>query len=1063
MRIGHYLLMLSLVIRITGLVTLIFFLNVRNLMSQKIYFEKYGVEQGLSSSKVYSILQDNDDHIWLGTGSGVSLFDGSGFRNYSAADGLAGGGVYSICNDSTGRVWLGHLNGGMSCFDDYKFKKIKFDSLQLNSDITSITQTGNHIWITTSQNGAIRISFPEKGDSVLTGRQYTGRNGLSDQVFNSFLSNDGEYFCIADAGIKKFNRHLNIFETHSPPGLPKFFSVIVMFEDSKGNYWYGTHNGGLYKQNKETGAMTIYDYRDGLSKNMISYITEDYKGDIWAGTWGGGITVFSGDKLKIFDRSNGLDALSIHCIKQDKEGNMIIADQDTGISVYKGDHFITYSDISILPDKTVFAICEDEKGRYWFGTNQGLSVYDPMAQGDKQVQFFNEAGNLIGNKIRFLKADRNGNIWIGTEGSGLFRYDIIKSRFEFDNHINGYLHPGKIITALELDMDGRLWIGNMDRLVMWDVVKHELNYYTQENGLAGSWISALFCDKDNNIWIGSERKQGLTKFNCETKQFSVINIGEGYIPVTISQTNDNTLWIGTTSGLLALKNDSTAIVLNTSGGLLSNDIKLLQPGDGGSLFIGTNFGLNRYNLSDSNVASFTKRAGFTGVEASRNASYKDSKGRLWFGTANGVTMLDQSLMPPVISEPLTHIKKIEVNYAFHEMNEGMRLDYGENSITFYYYSICLADPGSVKYKVMLKGADSDWHPATDQNFAIYPALRPGHYTFMVRASNNYGFWNEKPVEFSFIIKPPYYFSPWFISACSFILVLIIISYIKLRERNLIHEKKILEAKVEERTAEVVQKSHELEEKNRDITASIRYAERIQRAMLPMENIFDETFILFLPKDIVSGDFYWMYDDGDKQFIAAVDCTGHGVPGAFMSIIGHNSLNKIVREYRLTRPAAILNQLNKEVVKSLMHRDEKAVTDGMDLSLIAYDKEKFTLEFAGAYNPLYVVRDGQVMVYKGDRFPIGLPSAAQKRSFTNQTVDIKPGDMIYMCSDGYADQFGHADGKKFKTVNVKRIMSEICNLPICMQKEKLEKEIMEWKGDLPQVDDILFIGTRIPSN
>jgi serine phosphatase RsbU (regulator of sigma subunit) len=426
-------------------------------------------------------------------------------------------------------------------------------------------------------------------------------------------------------------------------------------------------------------------------------------------------------------------------------------------------------------------------------------------------------------------------------------------------------------------------------------------------------------------------------------------------------------------------------------------------------------------------------------------------------------MLDQSLMPPVKSEPLTHIRRMEVNYAFQEMGEGLKLDYNENSIIFYYYSVCLADPGSVRYKVMLKGADSDWHPATEQKLSIYSALRPGHYTFRVKASNNYGFWNDKPVEFPFIIKPPYYLSPWFITTCFAVLLLTVITYIKLRERKLINEKKILEAKVEERTAEVVQKSIELEEKNRDITASIRYAERIQRAMLPMENIFDETFVLFMPKDIVSGDFYWMYDDGDKQYIAAVDCTGHGVPGAFMSIIGHNSLNKIVREYRLTRPAAILNQLNREVVKSLMHRDEKAVTDGMDITLIAYDKEKFTLEFAGAYNPLYVVREGQVMVYKGDRYPIGMPSAAQNRSFTNQTVDIKPGDMLYMCSDGYADQFGHTDGKKFKTVNVKRMISEIWKLPVCLQKEMLEKEIMAWKGDLPQVDDILFIGTRVPSN
>jgi serine phosphatase RsbU (regulator of sigma subunit) len=233
-------------------------------------------------------------------------------------------------------------------------------------------------------------------------------------------------------------------------------------------------------------------------------------------------------------------------------------------------------------------------------------------------------------------------------------------------------------------------------------------------------------------------------------------------------------------------------------------------------------------------------------------------------------------------------------------------------------------------------------------------------------------------------------------------------------------------------------------------------------MLPREDTFGEAFVLFLPKDIVSGDFYWMYDNGDTKFLAAVDCTGHGVPGAFMSIIGHNSLNKVVREYGLTRPSAILDQLNIEVIKSILQSQEKGINDGMDLALIAFDRKKFTLEFAGAYNPLYLVRNGEVIVYKADRFPIGMTTMEQKKTFANQTVDIQPGDMLYMCSDGYADQFGSSEVKKFKSVNVKKILSEIWSLPVYEQKDRLEKEIMDWKGDLPQVDDIMFIGTKVPN-
>jgi serine phosphatase RsbU (regulator of sigma subunit) len=391
----------------------------------------------------------------------------------------------------------------------------------------------------------------------------------------------------------------------------------------------------------------------------------------------------------------------------------------------------------------------------------------------------------------------------------------------------------------------------------------------------------------------------------------------------------------------------------------------------------------------------------------------------------------------------------------------MKLNYKERSVVFNYYSICLTNPDVVRYKVKLDGADNDWRPVTDQTSAIYSALPPGKYTFNVIASNSEGLWNKEPATFHFIIKPPFYLSWWFILLSLCAIVISIISYIKIREKNLIREKIILEEKVRERTAEVVQKSQIIEEKNRDITASIRYAERIQRAMLPRAEHYAEIFVLYMPKDIVSGDFYWMYDNGDNLLIAAVDCTGHGVPGAFMSIIGHNSLNKVVREFGLTRPSDILNQLNTEVTKAIMQSQEKGINDGMDLTLISYNKKSRSVELAGAYNPLFQVRNGEIIVHKTDRFPIGMHTLEQKKSFTNFQIDIQPGDMLYMASDGYADQFGSVEGKKFKTVNVKRILMEIWKLPVAEQKARLEREILEWKGELSQVDDIMLIGIRIP--
>jgi serine phosphatase RsbU (regulator of sigma subunit) len=536
---------------------------------------------------------------------------------------------------------------------------------------------------------------------------------------------------------------------------------------------------------------------------------------------------------------------------------------------------------------------------------------------------------------------------------------------------------------------------------------------------------------------------------------------KGVIPRSFVMDSKKTLWIGTGEGLIAFRDNSVIANISQDDGLLSNSINLLADGGDGSIYIGTNKGLNRYFTQTNRVFSYTEKNGFTGIETKPNAVYQTSTGDFWFGTANGATNLRQSRLYTKGLEPLTHIVGMQVNYEPRVMKAGMKLSYKERSVVFDYYSICLTNPDVVRYKVKLDGADNEWRPITDQTSAIYSALPPGKYTFNLIAANSEGLWNKEPVTFHFVIKPPFYLSWWFIFLLLGAIVISIISYIKIRERNLIREKIILEEKVKQRTAEVVQKSQIIEEKNRDITASIRYAERIQRAMLPREEHYPDLFVLYMPKDIVSGDFYWMYDNGDSLLIAAVDCTGHGVPGAFMSIIGHNSLNKVVREFGLTRPSAILDQLNAEVNKAILQSQEKGINDGMDLTLISYHRKTKTVDLAGAYNPLYQVRNGEVIVHKTDRFPIGMHTLEQKKSFTNIQVDIQPGDMLYMTSDGYPDQFGSAEAKKFKAVNVKRILSEICSLPVADQKARLEKEIVEWKGDLPQVDDIMFIGLRIP--
>lgn len=257
---------------------------------------------------------------------------------------------------------------------------------------------------------------------------------------------------------------------------------------------------------------------------------------------------------------------------------------------------------------------------------------------------------------------------------------------------------------------------------------------------------------------------------------------------------------------------------------------------------------------------------------------------------------------------------------------------------------------------------------------------------------------------------------------------------------------------------------EIEKQKEEITDSIKYAKRIQNAILPSkelaEEILPEHFILFRPRDIVSGDYYWMHKSGDKLIVAAADCTGHGVPGAFMSMLGVSFLNEIVHKNNLLQPNLILNLLRESVKRTLGQTGKEGeAKDGMDIAMCMVDLETMTLQYAGAYNPLYLFRNGELIETKADKMPIGI-YIREKESFTNNEIAIQKGDTFYIFSDGYHDQFGGKDGGKYKSVPFKNYLASIQDKNMAEQREMLNKNIEEWKGNLDQTDDIIVIGVRI---
>ena len=1031
------------------------------LSSQTYNFDNYTVKNGLSQSTVYSMVQDREGYLWIGNKSGISRFDGIGFENYSTKDGIAGNGVRSIFIDSSGVIWFGHIGGGLTIRRNDRFEVVILDSNILTSEVSGIAQDNRgRIWITSTENGVFRINNPVQiGKEAIDYDHFSAKTGLSDRVFEITVTNSGLIYFITDVGIKKFSESDEKFELHAPENLSKFFAITTVYVDAKDNTWYGTYNGGLYREDAKSHAIKIFDVRDGLAFNWISTINEDEKGRIWIGTWGGGITMIEGDRLLTFNDKNGLPDLKIFEIINDREGNVLIGTNETGLFIYKGDRFVAFSEKNGLSSNQVWAIEEDRFGKIWLGTSVGITILEKI-DGAYEYSYINEeSNNFISDDIRFIKKDENGDMWIGTNG-GVIKANPSKPQgpYEYSGRINSNIRF-QLVTAMDIDKFNNLWIGTLEGLIYYEIDTKAMSYLTKMNGLADNEISEVYCDSKGDVWVGCKGK-GLTLIR--DTNFINIDLGGEITPNSIREDKNGNIWIGTDGqGLFISKNAETITESFTvEDGLLANLINLIEVDDENNIWIGTNKGLNKFDRQTNEITSYDESDGFTGIETRAHASLADKEGKMWFGTVNGVMRYDRKRDDNKSLKPLVQVNRLRVNLEEREINQNEKFTYKEKSFYFDFKGIYLTNPTSVKYRYKLEGIDEKWSESSKLTFANYPVLPDGNYTFMVMASNNSGKWtvDEEIARYSFIITPPFWKTWWFYVFCVVFIGSWIVFLIKKREENLLIEKRLLEAKVAERTAE-------LAAKNKDITDSIRYAERIQRAILPPDELIKsalpDSFVFYRPKDIVSGDFYWINPGEDKVLFSAIDCTGHGVPGAFMSIVGHNLLDKIVKEEKYRTPSEILDRLNNSVSTTLRQTSESdAVKDGMDMALLGLDFKNNKLEYAGANNGVYIIRNGELIETKGNRFAIGSFIRGEKRKFDNHTFDLQKGDLIYVFSDGYPDQFGGESGKKYKYKPFKEFLLSIHEKSMSEQHKLLEQDFINWLGDYSQIDDVLVIGVRV---
>jgi serine phosphatase RsbU (regulator of sigma subunit) len=388
--------------------------------------------------------------------------------------------------------------------------------------------------------------------------------------------------------------------------------------------------------------------------------------------------------------------------------------------------------------------------------------------------------------------------------------------------------------------------------------------------------------------------------------------------------------------------------------------------------------------------------------------------------------------------------------------EDVKFDRGDKVIRFSIVAPGYLKQNTTQYQYIISKFMDEWSPWSVETSYEKDISKPGDYTLQVRAMDLWGNIG-KPQSVKFTIKAPFTQTLFFYFLSGILILSFVIFIFRWREKQLQTKNRILEEKVKERTAEI-------EAQKEEITSSIEYASRIQRAMLPTEehfrDSFSDHFIFFRPRDIVSGDFYWIGENDRSIFITVSDCTGHGVPGAFMSTMGISTLNEIIANNDDLQANTVLNLLREKTITALHQTGKEGeAADGMDISFCVLNKNRKILQYSGAYNPLLIFQNGELKEYKADRMPIGIHYGVEL-SFTNYVINVTRGDTLYIFSDGFNDQFGGPEGSKYKKSNLKKLLSDIYYRPMVEQRNILETEFDKWKGSLDQIDDITIIGIRI---
>ncbi len=827
-------------------------------------FDHITIEDGLSQSSVYSVLQDDEGFIWIGTQDGLNKYDGKSFQTFFKGNkvdstSLSDSWINWLVQDQRGFIWIATSGGGLNRYDPEKqtFKHFVHDpnnpnSISSDRVITCFIDSDNTLWVGTDR-GLNRLNR-EDGTFTRFCHDETDPHSLShDEVSAIYEDHRGQLWVgTAQGGLNRFDRDQRSFTCfqHDPNDKTSLSSnnVSAINEDVRGNLWVGTIKGlNRFNRKNETFRRYTHDPHDAnsLSHNNVKYILSDKKARFWIATYGGGLNIYDFEEDGFYHyRHNAFDKNSlgddfIWFMHEDRAGNLWLGTNE-GVDKSKERRFIHHkvnpADENSLSNNFVWAITEDRYGYLWIGTNDGLNRYNPQ---NKRWKHFRQnpdnPHSLSNDKVLSVLESPSGNLWVGTRDGGLNYYNRktgLFRRYRHDPENSNSISDNNVY-CLFRDSKGNLWAGT-DR---------GLNRYNPENGrfkrymyrsedstsLSHNRVRTIFEDSRGRLWVGTYGG-GLNLLHRKTGQFTSYQ----YHPDNANSISSNRVraiyeqkpgifWIGTSNGLNKfIEREGVFINYTVKDGLPNNVIYGILADKLGHLWLSTNKGLCEFNPAQNTFNNYDINDGLQSYEFNGGAYCKGRDGFFYFGGINGFNKFKPEEVQSRLYVPPVYITSVKVfgqalqtDRAVSQL-DAIELSYKQNYITFEFAALDYLNPSKNQYKYRLKGFDKQWIDAGNRNTAYYTNLSGGEYTFEVQGSNSDGIFSNRTARIHLTIIPPFWERWWFRIGMAVIVILLAFTVYRVRINRIKRQREILQKRVEERTIELKERNHQLDREKKRV-------------------------------------------------------------------------------------------------------------------------------------------------------------------------------------------------------------------------------------------------------